>query len=447
MSVTSNLEKMFYAYAMENPKYFDKVSEHYFDNEHVKIVFGAVKKYLSTQKSRTTPSIKKIVELVRLEDRTKERISDEILQAILSADVGEYQDDIDDFWLQDKFKSWLVEKGIRERMVQSITKLRELDDKNITYDSVLEVFHEIKNLVGDTSLISHDDDTLGSDFDDASAHEQNTVANKIPTGWADIQDVTGGIDRKSLTMFLGSSNSGKSLWLANLASNVADNGHNVIYFTLEMSEQKVMKRIGAARLKIPIYEYDNVSKDTNFIQGKLNAMHTSFQPGDSLFEHKVGTINVKEYPAGTATIYDLEEYVKKYEEVKNLKVDMIVVDYIGIMNADAGNNSSLYQNGKKLAEGLRALAQKHNLAAVTASQVSKDAWGAQNAKLSDIADSKAYVETSDLMFGIIRTDEMRTANVYHLQLLKLRDGDFKWTKARFKLDTKYLRIEDDGIVE
>lgn len=37
-----------------------------------------------------------------------------------------------------------------------------------------------------------------------------------------------------------------------------------------MSERKVMKRLGAMRLKIPINDYDKISLDTNLINKKLN---------------------------------------------------------------------------------------------------------------------------------------------------------------------------------
>lgn len=447
MSVTASLEKAFFAYILENPSFFDRVATHYFDNENIKYVYGVIKAQYLIQQPRVVPSPKKIVEIVRLDDRTKEKISDDILKQILKTDVGEYQDGVEDNWLDHKIKAWLIEKGVRDRIVQSIDKLRQLDDKNITYDKALEVFHEVKDVVGDTSLISYDNDDLGLDFDDPESHEQDTIANKVSTGWINFDDLlAGGWDRKTLNIFMAPSNVGKSLWLGNCAVNAANAGKNVLFITLEMSEKKVMKRLGAARLRIPIYEYDELSKDNHFIKQKLAEMRHGYAKGSDMFEHKVGKINVKEYPAGTATVYDIDAYIKKYQEMTGITIDVLIVDYLTIMNASV-QNGSLYQNGKALAEGLRAVAQKYNLVTITAMQVAKDAFDANDITAKDISESKAILEAADTLFGIIRTPEMKKEGVYYIKLIKLRDGDFKWSKCRFTLDKKFLIINEDEIIE
>jgi KaiC/GvpD/RAD55 family RecA-like ATPase len=67
-------------------------------------------------------------------------------------------------------------------------------------------------------------------------------------------------------MLMGETNSGKSLWMQNLAVASANQGYNVLYITLEMSERKVLKRLGSMRLKIPINDYDTISLDTEFMR-------------------------------------------------------------------------------------------------------------------------------------------------------------------------------------
>jgi len=447
MSVTSNLEKVFFAYILENPLFFEKVAEHYFENEYVKYIYSITRKYYLSQKVRSIPSPKKIVELVRLEDRTKDKISDDLLKTVLKTDIGEYQDNADDIWLDRKLKAWIVEKGIRDRIVQSIDKLRNLDDKNIDYDTAVEVFHDVKNIVGDTSLISYDNDDLGLDFDDPESHEQDTIANKITSGWKNFDSIlNGGWDRKTLNIFMAPSNAGKSLWLGNCAVNAANAGKNVVIVTLEMSEKKVIKRIGSARLRIPIYEYDELSKDTNFIKQKLVELKHGFNKGADMFENKIGKIRVKEYPSGTATVYDLDEYIKRYQEQTGISIDLLIVDYLTIMNPGI-KNGTLYSNGKALAEGLRAIAQKHDLVCISAMQVAKDAYDANDLTAKDISESKAILETADTLFGIIRTPEMKKENIYHVKAIKLRDGEFKWSKSRFTLNSQYLIIEEENIIE
>ncbi len=83
-----------------------------------------------------------------------------------------------------------------------------------------------------------------------------------------------------------------SLWMQNFAVKTADAGYNVLYITLEMSERKVLKRLGSMRLKIPINDYDSVSKDTELIRKKIKSLGSMKEGGD-LFTNKVGKIYTK----------------------------------------------------------------------------------------------------------------------------------------------------------
>src|SRR5574343_1058160 len=91
-----------------------------------------------------------------------------------------------------------------------------------------------------------------------------------------------------------------SMWMQNIATNVANAGYNVLYVSLEMSEKKVVKRIGSMRLGIPIREYDSLSRDTEYIRDQLENLKRSIG-GQDLFESKLGKIYIKEFPCNTLT--------------------------------------------------------------------------------------------------------------------------------------------------
>lgn len=241
-----------------------------------------------------------------------------------------------------------------------------------------------------------------------------------------------------------------SLWMQNIAANTANMGYNVVYFTLEMSEAKVMKRLGSMRLNIPINEYDEKSKDLEYIKKKLEALnsnHNSNDPGN-LFQNKLGQINVKFFAAGTATIESFDNHLKNLEQKRGFKPDIIIVDYITLMAPmkGLGIESNLYLKGKHLAEALRAMAAARDCALVTAMQISKDAWNANDITLDKIPESKAIAETADTFFAIIRNEEMKRDNKYVLKMLKQRDGDFSRSRITFDLNPRYLTIVNDSFV-
>jgi len=240
-----------------------------------------------------------------------------------------------------------------------------------------------------------------------------------------------------------------SLWMQNFAVNSANLGNNVLFITLEMSERKVMKRLGAMRLKLPINDYDELSKDTEMIKQRIQNLKKSGDGvGGDMFEKKVGKIITKFWAAGTANINDFDDYIQRLKEKKGIKIDMIVVDYITLIAPVKGIGAdSLYTKGKHLAEGLRSLGAKYECPVVTGIQIAKDAWGSTDITLESIPESKAIAETADTFFAIIRTEEMKRQNLYRFKLLKQRDGDFLKSQIKLDLNVKYLTLENDNFVD
>lgn len=240
-----------------------------------------------------------------------------------------------------------------------------------------------------------------------------------------------------------------SLWMQNLAVASANMGSNVLYVTLEMSERKVLKRLGAMRLKIPVNEYDEISKDTEFMQKKIDKLKKSAGGGNDLFEKKIGKIYTRFWAAGTANVNDIDNYLQKLKDRKGIKIDLIIVDYLTLMvpPGRANGSDTLYIKGKVLAEGLRALGAKYKCPVISALQVAKDAWNSSNISLESVPESKAIPETSDTFFAIIRNEEMKRQNLYRLKMLKQRDGDFSKSQIRVNLNPTYLNLEGDQFID
>jgi replicative DNA helicase len=209
-----------------------------------------------------------------------------------------------------------------------------------------------------------------------------------------------------------------------------------------------MKRLGSMRLKINADEYDEKSKDSVFMKQRLNNLKSQSTSVGNLFDAQPGKIFVKKYNTSDCTITDIDNYVKKFEEIKRIKVGMIIVDYINIMSIEKGFDitNMLYLKGKHLAEGLRRMADKYECAVITATQTDKAVWGASDIKLGDIPESKAIADTADSVWGIIRNPEMKKNNVYRLKILKLRDGEHHEEQVRFDFNIKFLTMENDQLV-
>ena len=239
-----------------------------------------------------------------------------------------------------------------------------------------------------------------------------------------------------------------SMWLQNLTAKLADEGKNIVFVTLEMAKYKVMKRLGAMRFRVDADNYDAFSKDTILLKNKINELK-SVSVSNKLFDGgKAGKIFVRKYPTSDCTVTDLENFIKKFEEKKKLKIDVMVIDYINLMSVEKGYdlNNMLYLKGKHLAEGLRRLGDKYDICMITATQTDKSVWGASDINLDDIPESKAIAESADCVWAIIRNPQMKKENTYKLKILKLRDGEHHEEQIKFDFNPKYLTMENDVLI-
>ena len=441
--MTSSLEKVFFNYILKNKKYFEIIRPYFFRNSEIQFVFGIIREYMTKNSEAQIPTPRQILDMVTLEDK-EGIITKEILKSVLTDNLKDYDEKN---FIEPKFNAWILSNRIKAGTVDIIDETRNFD--NISdFETAIERANKIRAIVDEMSSTNFvDDDDLGSDFDDADLHVQDSSRFKVKSGFETIDHILGGgWDIGTLNCVMAETNNGKSLWMQNFAVKTADAGSNVLYITLEMSERKVLKRLGSMRLRIPINDYDAVSKDTELIRKKIKSLGSMKEGGD-LFSNKVGKIYTKFWAAGTATINEFDNYIQKIQQKRGIKFDMIIVDYITLVAPVKGAGDNLYTKGKHLAEGLRALGAKYKCPIITGVQVAKDAWNASDITLESVPESKAIAETADTFFAIIRTEEMKRLNIYRFKLLKQRDGDFLKSQIKLTLNPTYLTLENDQFLD
>ena len=443
--MTSSLEKIFFNYILRNKNYFDIVKPYFYQNVEIQFIYGVVREYIIAKSNAQVPSARQIFDMISIEDKEK-LITKEILKSILSVNLSEYDEKN---FIEPKLNTWILTNRLKSGTVDIIDETRNFDSIS-DFDKAIEAAGRIRSIVEEMSStnFANDDDDMGSDFDSAENHVQDNFRNKVSCGFETIDHMlSGGFDVSTLNVIMAATNAGKSLWMQNFAVRSANMGYNVLYITLEMSEKKVIKRLGSMRLKIPINDYDKVSSDVELMRRKILNLGSDKEGGD-LFKNKVGKIYTKFWAAGTATVLDFDHYIDKMQKKKGIIFNLVVVDYITLIapvKGVAGDN--LYSKGKHLAEGLRALGSKYKCPVITGIQVAKDAWNASDITLESIPESKAIAETADTFFVIIRTEEMRRQNLYRFKLLKQRDGDFLKSQIRLNLNPTYLTLENDQFID
>lgn len=234
----------------------------------------------------------------------------------------------------------------------------------------------------------------------------------ILTGWKWLDDALGGGFRKNgkaLYAFAGQANIGKSIFLGNIAANIAEQNLSVLVITLEMSEYMYAQRISSKITKIPMRDF---KEEVHSLRHAL---------GECKKEFPEGRIFIKEFPPSTVTPSQLKAFIKKLVD-SGIKLDAIIIDYLGLLHSPMGSNS--YERLKYICEQVRAMSypQFFGCPVISACQLSKSGYGTDNPGMENLAESMGIAATCDSLTSIFQSDEDLELGIIRLGKMKNRFG-------------------------
>ena len=323
-------------------------------------------------------------------------------------------------WLLTDFETFIRHKGLEKAILESADMLEKGE-----YGSVEE---KIKKAV----QVGLQKD-MGTDYFEDPRSRLMKIKDKngqISTGWKAIDDkLFGGMNRGELNIFAGGSGAGKSLFLANLGLNWALQGLNVVYLSLELSEELVSMRMDAMLTGMPTKE---VFKNIDDVEMKVR-----------MIGKKSGQFQVKYMPSGK-TVNDIRSYMKEYEIKMDRKVDVLLVDYLDLLMPIGRKISAenLFVKDKYVSEELRNLAMEKSCICVTAAQLNRGAVEEVEFDHSHISGGLSKIQTADNVFGIFTSRAMRERGRYQIQLMKTRSSSGVGQKIDLEFNIDSLRITD-----
>ena len=312
-------------------------------------------------------------------------------------------------WLLDTTEKFCQDKAIYNGIMSSI-QILDGKDKTHTVDN-------IPKLLQDALGVSFDTD-IGHDFiKDAEKRFDfyNKVEEKIPFDLNYFNIITrGGFLRKTLNILLAGTAVGKSLFMCHMAASNMMDGQNVLYITLELSEEKVAERIDANLLDVPIEELEKLPRNDY-----LKKM-------ERLKDKVKGRLIIKEYPTATASSANFRHLLNELKTKSVFVPDVIYIDYLNLALSARiryGANVNSYTYVKSIAEELRGLAVEFNVAIVSATQTTRTGFSNSDPGLEDTSESFGLPATADFMVALISTDELASLNQVLVKQLKNRYSD------------------------
>jgi len=331
--------------------------------------------------------------------------------------------DVDDRhqkWFIDEFETFCKHKALEGAILESADLLERGE-----YGPVERKIKEAVQI----GLAKH----MGTDYWENPAERIERVRNQrggTSTGWKEIDNkLYGGFNRGELNIFAAPSGGGKSLFLQNLALNWSIAGLNVVYITLELSEELSSMRLDSMITGMNTREVFK-NKDDVDLKVRMQAKNA-------------GKLQIVQLPNGI-TINNITSYMREYEVKNDVKIDAVCIDYLDLMMPAQSkvNPSDLYIKDKFVSEEMRNFAVEHDILFATASQLNRSAVEEVEFDHSHIAGGLSKVQTADNVIGIFTSQAMRERGRYQVQFMKTRSSSGVGSKVDLKFDIAGLRITD-----
>lgn len=336
---------------------------------------------------------------------------------------------ISEEWLLENTEKFCKDKAVYLAIMDSI---RIFEGKDIVHTK-----DAIPSLLSDALAVSFDNH-VGHDYlDDFESRFDfyHRVEEKVPFDLVMFNKITkGGLSRKTLNIALAGTGVGKSLFMCHVAAAALRAGHNALYITMEMAEERIAERIDANLLNLTMDELKVVDKD--IFENRIQKIKAKTQ----------GKLIVKEYPTASAHAGHFRALLEELKLKREFMPDIIFIDYLNICSSQrmkAGANVNSYTFVKAIAEELRGLAVEYNVPIVSATQTTRSGYASSDPGLEDTSESFGLPATADFMFALVSSEELEALNQIIVKQLKNRYNDPNYYK-RFVIgiDRSKMKLYD-----
>ena len=323
-------------------------------------------------------------------------------------------------WFMDNFEQFCRHKALEAAILASADKLERKEYG--TVEGIIKAATEI-GLAKD----------FGTDYWEDPAGRIQSIKDsrgQNSTGWLTFDRfLYGGFNTGELNIFAGGSGSGKSLFMQNLALNWALQGKNVVYISLELSEELCSMRLDAMLTGMGTKD---VMKNADDVTLRVK-----------MASKKAGGLQIVQMKNG-CTVNDIRAYLKEFQIQNNIKVDALLIDYLDLMMPVSVkvNPNDQFIKDKFVSEELRNLAIELGVLFVTASQLNRSAVDEIEFDHSHIAGGISKINTADNLIGIFSSRAMRERGRVQIQFMKTRSSSGVGQKLDLKFNIDSLRIED-----
>jgi replicative DNA helicase len=263
--------------------------------------------------------------------------------------------------------------------------------------------------------------------------EQRGELTGVPTGYTDLDELTGGLQNSDLIILAARPSVGKTAMALSLAYNVAYAAQRGVgVFSLEMSRDQLVQRMLAMHTGIDMQRIRNGTFRPDELSLALDGMGVlSGLP-----------IYIEDTPG--LTIGALRAKARRM--CAESEIDLLIVDYLQLIAGRKTDNR--VQEVSEISRGLKELARELDIPVIALSQLSRAVEGRQShiPLLSDLRDSGSVEQDGDIVLFIYREElydrETDKKGMAEIHVAKHRNGPLGIIPLRFEArTTRFLNLD------
>lgn len=339
----------------------------------------------------------------------------------------------------------VAEKSVLRQLVRVSTEIAAMgyeanDDVGVLLDTAESRILEISNRKKKADFTPISDVLM-----DSVQNLEKMLANKggltgIPTGFSDLDKLTSGLQPSDFIILAARPSMGKTALALNIVQNVALRAHkkiggepkSVAFFSLEMSKEQLVSRMLCA--------------EANIDSQSLRVGELKDSDWESLWSACDVMSKAKIFIDDTAGITAMEMRSRARRLKAEHGLDLIVVDYLQLMQGSGKRNSSgdRQQEVSEISRSLKALARELDVPVISLSQLSRsvESRNIKRPMLSDLRESGSLEQDADIVAFLYREDyyDPNTENKHtELIIAKHRNGPVDTVNLFFhKQFTKFV---------
>lgn len=259
----------------------------------------------------------------------------------------------------------------------------------------------------------------------------------VSTRFIDLDRLTGGLQKSDLIILAARPSMGKTALALNIAMNAALENNIVAIFSLEMRKEQIAHRLLSAYGGINSQKLSTGKFDTEDFKELLETI--LYLTVSRLFIDDTAGLSLTE----------LQKRAKKLKQEQ--KINLIVVDYVQLMQGSRELRGNRVQEISEISRGLKALALELDIPILALSQLSRGVESRADKRplLSDLRESGSLEQDADIVAFLYREDyydkETENANIAELIIAKNRSGPTATINLQF--DKECMRFGSFGSLE